>query len=316
MKHNVNEKNPSKCYLTEQSIKQNLSRYFGHRTTFLDARLYHVLTNGQKNKRIYMNDLIENLYIPLFESPPIIKASFMFKMLDFDQDGYLHASDLTQTQEIIDELSDFGQELAKLSNYYIQIYLKSRGKIRINDMINLYRYKDLLGDTTQSHKKPIMQQLPAPPSEKKEGELDDDDEESKDGTKKAKVAGETDAFVRFRSCAIEEIKLKIFSEPEKHKDSSVFLASREQIERAQQRERMLMKLQRQQALENNLDQNNAQQTVAIMTSLTSIMMKEGRVQDPFRIKKAVTFMISLNDEDDEENSSADERESKMPEENQ
>ena len=77
-----------------------------------------------------MNDLVENLYIPLFESPPIVKASFMFKMLDFDGDGYLHASDLVRAQELIDEISDFGQELAKLSNYYIQTLLKSRGKIR------------------------------------------------------------------------------------------------------------------------------------------------------------------------------------------
>ena len=35
----------------------------------------------------------------------------MFKMLDFDDDNYLHASDLVEAQEIIDELSDFGEEL-------------------------------------------------------------------------------------------------------------------------------------------------------------------------------------------------------------
>ena len=130
MKHNVNEKNSSKCYLTEASIKLNLSRYFGHKTTFLDARFYHILTNGQKNKRIYMNDFVESFYVPLFDSPPVVKAGFMFKMLDFDDDGYLHASDLVQAQQFVDELSDFGQELAKLSNYYIQQYLKSRGKVR------------------------------------------------------------------------------------------------------------------------------------------------------------------------------------------
>ena len=49
--------------------------------------------------------------MPLFEKPPIVKASFMFKMLDFDDDNYLHASDLVEAQEIIDELSDFGEEL-------------------------------------------------------------------------------------------------------------------------------------------------------------------------------------------------------------
>ena len=41
-----------------------------------------------------MIDFVENFYIPLFDSPPIVKASIMFKMLDFDEDGYLHASDL------------------------------------------------------------------------------------------------------------------------------------------------------------------------------------------------------------------------------
>ena len=41
-----------------------------------------------------MNDFVEHFYIPLFESPPVVKANFMFKMLDFDNDGYLHASDL------------------------------------------------------------------------------------------------------------------------------------------------------------------------------------------------------------------------------
>jgi len=35
-----------------------------------------------------------------------------------------------------------------------------------------------------------------------------------------------DAFIKFRSCAIDEIKLKMFSEPEKHKNKSVFFASR------------------------------------------------------------------------------------------
>jgi Ca2+-binding EF-hand superfamily protein len=39
---------------------------------------------------------VEKFYKPLFEESPIIKAQFMFKMLDFDEDGYLHASDLVE----------------------------------------------------------------------------------------------------------------------------------------------------------------------------------------------------------------------------
>lgn len=96
MKHNTNEENPSRCYLTEKSIVMKLSKYFGHKTTLLDQRLYYVLSEGQKNKRIFMDQFIGRFYVPLFESKPIVKAQFMFDLLDFDGDGYLHASDLVQ----------------------------------------------------------------------------------------------------------------------------------------------------------------------------------------------------------------------------
>ena len=43
-KHNVNEKNQSKCYMTEASLQLNLKKYFGHRTPFLDERFYIALT--------------------------------------------------------------------------------------------------------------------------------------------------------------------------------------------------------------------------------------------------------------------------------
>lgn len=111
-KHNTNEKVQSKCYMTEQSIKANLKRYFGHKTLLLEARLYHILAEGKSNRRIYMETFVEKFYKPLFEEPPIIKAQFMFKMLDFDNDGYLHASDLVHAQTYCDELSEFGEEIA------------------------------------------------------------------------------------------------------------------------------------------------------------------------------------------------------------
>lgn len=50
----------------------------------------------------------------------------------------------------------------------------------------------------------------------------------------------SDEFVRFRSCGIDEIKSKVMHSPERHKESSVFIASKFQIERAKQRERQLM----------------------------------------------------------------------------
>lgn len=143
-KHNVNEKVMSKVYMTEQSIRANLKKYFGHKSALLEARLYYILSDGLPNRRIYMETFIEKFYKPMFEEPPVIKAQFMFKMLDFDEDGYLHASDLVKAQDFCDELSEFGEEIAKLANYYIKVYLESRGKIKISDKINLHRYKDLL----------------------------------------------------------------------------------------------------------------------------------------------------------------------------
>ena len=90
----------------------NLSKYYGHKTDFLNARLYYVLSNGKACKRIFIDDFIENFYVPLWESEdPLDRARFIFKLMDFDGDGYLHASDLVRTQEVIDTESDFGQEI-------------------------------------------------------------------------------------------------------------------------------------------------------------------------------------------------------------
>ena len=98
LKHNDKEKNQSKCYLTKKSIRLNLRKYFGHETKFLDKRLYKILAQGQKNVRIFFDDFVEQFYTPLFNSPPIEKAIFMFRLLDFDNDGYLDARDLDKAQ--------------------------------------------------------------------------------------------------------------------------------------------------------------------------------------------------------------------------
>jgi hypothetical protein len=60
--------------MTEQSIKRNLKLYFGHKTLFLDARLYFILAEGKTNRRIYMDVFINKFYKPLFEEPQIIGA--------------------------------------------------------------------------------------------------------------------------------------------------------------------------------------------------------------------------------------------------
>lgn len=94
--------------------------------------MYLLLSEGEKNKRIYFDDFIKNFYVPLFDSVPIVKAKFMFKILDFDGDGYLHASDLVQAQQFVDELSEFGEELNKLVDYYVQCQLKTSYRMQVN----------------------------------------------------------------------------------------------------------------------------------------------------------------------------------------
>ena len=49
-------------------------------------------------------------------------------------------------------MSDFGNEIQKLSNYYINTYLASRGKIKLADRINIHKYKDLLDDSGSNKK--------------------------------------------------------------------------------------------------------------------------------------------------------------------
>lgn len=51
----------------------------------------------------------------------------------------------------------------------------------------------------------------------------------------------SDAFVRFRSCGIDEIKMKVMAKPAEHKGSSVFIASKEQIEAAKKRQLQMRK---------------------------------------------------------------------------
>jgi hypothetical protein len=42
-----------------------------------------------------------------------------------------------------------------------------------------------------------------------------------------KASEVVDSFIKFRSCGLEEIKLKVMAEPEKYKENSVFIANKE-----------------------------------------------------------------------------------------
>lgn len=127
--------------------------------------------------------------MPLFTGTPLTRANWLFSMLDFDNDGYLHASDLVEAQRYADPLSDFGLELELLVNYYVTIHLKSKGKIKIADMINVHRFKSILAQEREDS--PEAKRMQAQQNKRKLSE---------------------DYFSNFHSCVLDEICIKSMSE--------------------------------------------------------------------------------------------------------
>lgn len=105
----------------------------------------------------------------------------------------------------------------------------------------------------------------------------------------ANTTGEEN-FMRFRSCGIEEIKMKVMAEPGAHKENSVFIANKEQIERAKLREKMMRNLAKKQSLEQA---NENAPLVNTKKELKAIIHAERKVKDPFRVKKSVTFKLKF-----------------------
>ena len=144
LRQNINEEVEHKVFVTQNSLKLNLSKYFGHRTDFLNERLYMMLSDGKPCRRIFIDDFIEKFYQPLWEADdPLARARFMFTMLDFDGDGYLLASDLVRALELIDGASDFGQEFQKIVDFYVTTHLKTNDKPSEYHKINLHKYKSI-----------------------------------------------------------------------------------------------------------------------------------------------------------------------------
>lgn len=127
--------------------------------------------------------------MPLFTGTPLTRANWLFSMLDFDNDGYLHASDLVEAQRYADPLSDFGLELELLVNYYVTIHLKSKGKIKIADMINVHRFKSIFAQEREDS--PEAKRMQAQQNKRKLSE---------------------DYFSNFHSCVLDEICIKSMSE--------------------------------------------------------------------------------------------------------
>ena len=77
--------------------------------------------------------------MPLFESnDPLDRVKIIFKLMDFDDDGYLHPSDLINTQELIDPESDFGQEVEVFLTHATKTLMK--GETGIHDKIDVLKH--------------------------------------------------------------------------------------------------------------------------------------------------------------------------------
>ena len=85
------------------------------------------------------------------------------------------------------------------------------------------------------------------------------------------------------------------SKPQEHKDSSCFIASKAQIEAAKKRAQMMKSTLTSQALDPA-----ALAAQAANQKLKAIIVKENRMKDPHRVKKAVTFMLNFSEESEEE----------------
>jgi hypothetical protein len=103
-KNAKSEKRKTKVYLTNESIRKNLSAYFGHETDFFNERLHLTLTKNSPLKRIYINEFILNFYMPLFgpEADRKTRNKFAMELLDIDSDGVLSPKDLCQLDDMID----------------------------------------------------------------------------------------------------------------------------------------------------------------------------------------------------------------------
>jgi Ca2+-binding EF-hand superfamily protein len=106
--------------LTLDSIEKGVNKYFGHKCTFFGQRLYAILSKGIQMRRIFFNEFIERFYNVVIrpESSNREKSSFIFNMMDFDNDGKLGAIDLLKTFEKCSFDSKFGIELRRLILWY------------------------------------------------------------------------------------------------------------------------------------------------------------------------------------------------------
>ena len=103
-----------------------------------------------------------------------------------------------------------------LSNYYIQTFLNTRTKMQRNQMIDLHRYNKLLNQSAKEDAQKQAMIASAPTEETKQAAAAEESKVNEEA--KAAADGVIDPFAKFRSCGIDEIKMKIMGEPEQYKD--------------------------------------------------------------------------------------------------
>ena len=116
----------SRVYLTQESILTNCPKYWGHPCEWFAKRLHGLLSGNVPCKRIFFKTFKERFYDTLInpENTNKEKSSFIFKMLDIDQDGVLNASDLLRSYELISMDSRFGKELSRLMEWFTDKNIK------------------------------------------------------------------------------------------------------------------------------------------------------------------------------------------------
>ena len=85
-------------YCTQNSITNNFAQVFGYRNDVLANRLYNLLGEKQKLRRIYLPTFVIKLK-GLVEGSIMEMNMFAFNMIDGDQDGVLTGSDIAAINE-------------------------------------------------------------------------------------------------------------------------------------------------------------------------------------------------------------------------
>ena len=112
----------SRVYLTFDSIMRNCPKYWGHPCEWFARRLHGILSENVPVKRIYFKTFKEVFYDNLInpQNTNKVKTSFIFKMLDVDQDGVLNVTDLLRSYELISMDSRFGKELHRMMEWFTE----------------------------------------------------------------------------------------------------------------------------------------------------------------------------------------------------